>query len=78
MDKINVITMRALALMDTLQAVGVASKGIQSKTINKGQRQELEMFANAIKQSGEWAIPLWQQVQAMEIAFEVEAKKRWI
>ncbi len=45
--------MRALALMDTLQAVGVASKGIQSKTINKGQRQELEMFANAIKQSGE-------------------------
>jgi hypothetical protein len=40
----------------------------------KKQKQELEMFAKAIKQGGEWAIPLWQQVQAMEIAFEVEIK----
>ena len=29
--------MRVLALMDTLQAVGVASKGIQSKTMDKGK-----------------------------------------
>ncbi|KHD05804.2 hypothetical protein PN36_02785 [Candidatus Thiomargarita nelsonii] len=52
--------------------VGVKAKGIQSKTMDKGQKQELEMFAQAIKQSGECAIPLWQQVQAMEIAFDVE------
>ena len=58
----------------SLNIVGVKAKGIQSKTMDKGQKQELEMFAKAIKQGGEWAIPLWQQVQAMEIAFEVEAK----
>jgi len=55
-----------------LEIVGVKAKGIQSKTMDKGQKQELEMFAKAIQQGGEWAIPLWQQVQAMEIAFEVE------
>ncbi|OAD20817.1 oxidoreductase domain-containing protein [Candidatus Thiomargarita nelsonii] len=56
-----------------LDIVGVKAKGIaQSKTMDKGQKQELEMFAKAIKQGGEWAIPLWQQVQAMEIAFEVQ------
>ncbi|OAD22482.1 oxidoreductase domain-containing protein [Candidatus Thiomargarita nelsonii] len=58
-----------------LDIVGVKAKGIQSKTMDKGQKQELEMFAQAIKQGGEWPIPLWQQVQAMEIAFEVEEKK---
>jgi predicted dehydrogenase len=56
----------------SLNIVGAASKGIQSKTMDKGQKQELEMFAKAIKQGEEWAIPLWQQVQAMEIAFEVQ------
>jgi len=55
-----------------LDIVGRKIKGIQSKTVDKGQKQELEKFAKAIKQGGEWVIPLWQQVQAMEIAFEVE------
>ena len=55
----------------SLNIVGAATKGIQSKAMDKGQKQELEMFAKAIKQGGDWAIPLWQQVQAMEIAFEV-------
>jgi predicted dehydrogenase/threonine dehydrogenase-like Zn-dependent dehydrogenase len=56
----------------SLNIVGAATKGIQSKTMDKGQKQELEMFAKAIKQGGEWAIPLWQQVRAMEIAFDVQ------
>jgi predicted dehydrogenase/threonine dehydrogenase-like Zn-dependent dehydrogenase len=56
----------------SLSIVGTDSKGIQSKTMDKGQKQELEMFAQAIQQGGEWAIPLWQQVQAMEIAFDVQ------
>jgi predicted dehydrogenase/threonine dehydrogenase-like Zn-dependent dehydrogenase len=59
-----------------LDIVGVKAKGIQSKTMEKGQRQELEMFAQAIKQGGEWPIPLWQQVQTMEIAFEVQKAER--
>ncbi|MBU6383442.1 MAG: bi-domain-containing oxidoreductase [Verrucomicrobia bacterium] len=38
----------------------------------KGQREELIAFAKAIQQGGAWPIPLWQQAQAMEIAFQVE------
>ncbi len=38
----------------------------------KGQKEELVAFADAIQQGGHWPIPLWQQLQAMEIAFKVE------
>ena len=55
----------------SLNIVGLNAAGIQNKTIDKGQKQELEAFARSIKQ-GEWVIPLWQQVQAMEIAFDVD------
>ncbi len=56
-----------------LDIVGVKENGIQSQTIEKGQKQELEQFVESIKQGGEWLIPLWQQVQAMEIAFKVDS-----
>jgi hypothetical protein len=39
----------------------------------KGQKEELIAFAKAL-QDGIWPIPLWQQAQAMEIAFQVEEK----
>ncbi len=38
----------------------------------KGTREELEAFGNAIRGGGAWPSPLWQQLQAMEIAFRVE------
>lgn len=44
----------------------------KTATNEKGQKEEIEKFAKCILQGGEWPIPLWQQVQAMEIAFEVE------
>lgn len=56
----------------SLHVYGVKGKGIDSKIIDKGQKEELVAFAQAI-QGGEWPIPLWQQVQATEIAFEVES-----
>ena len=34
--------------------------------------EELSAFAQAINIGSEWPIPLWQQLQAMEIAFAVE------
>ena len=37
----------------------------------KGLRQELEAFHAAASGKGEWPIPLWQQLQATEIALEV-------
>lgn len=51
---------------------GVKAKEIQTKISEKGQKEEIEAFARCILNGGEWPIPLWQQVQAMEIAFEVE------
>lgn len=45
---------------------------IESKIAEKGQKEELIAFAKAIQGGGVWPIPLWQQAQAMEIAFQVE------
>ncbi len=47
-------------------------KSPSSSKPEKGQREELIAFAKAIKEGGAWPIPLWQQAQAMEIAFQVE------
>ena len=55
------------------QLSGAAGKGVQSAIPDKGQREELQAFAAAIRGETEWPIPLWQQLQAMRIAFEVEA-----
>lgn len=46
---------------------------IETKIPEKGQKEELIAFAAAIQEGGHWPIPLWQQAQAMEIAFQVEA-----
>jgi len=51
---------------------GGQDKGIKSKIINKGQKEVLLAFGETIRRGGEWPIPLWQQIQAMEIAFSVE------
>jgi hypothetical protein len=41
---------------------------------DKGQKQELESFGRSIREGGEWPIPLWHQVQATEISFQVEGQ----
>jgi predicted dehydrogenase len=51
---------------------GASAKGVESAVAEKGQKQELESFGRAIRDGGEWPIPLWQQVQATEISFQVE------
>ena len=55
-----------------LTIFGAKVKGIAGKVVDKGHKKELEAFAFAIEKGGEWPIPLWQQVQAMEIALLVE------
>ncbi len=54
-----------------LEIFGSKGKGFSTQTMEKGHLQEMEAFARAI-QEGKEAIPLWQQVQATEISFEVE------
>lgn len=45
---------------------------LSSSIPKKGHEEELLAFANAISAGGDWPIPLWQQAQAMRIAFDVE------
>jgi predicted dehydrogenase/threonine dehydrogenase-like Zn-dependent dehydrogenase len=58
----------------SLKVSGVQTEPVKSKTQDKGQYEELEAFAKAIREGGEWPIPLWQQIQATEISFEVEKR----
>jgi predicted dehydrogenase len=44
--------------------------GVRSRTMEKGHREELEAFARAVLNGGEWPIPLWQQIQATKISFQ--------
>lgn len=55
-----------------LQIHGSNAKGVTSKLTDKGHKRELEVFAETLEKGGEWPIPLWQQVQATEIALQVE------
>jgi predicted dehydrogenase len=55
-----------------LQIHGSSAKGITSKLTDKGHKRELEAFAETLEKGGEWPIPLWQQLQATEIALTVE------
>lgn len=55
------------------EAVGAPGlEGFETKRMEKGHREELVAFARAIQQGGEWPIPLWQQVQATQVALDVE------
>lgn len=58
----------------SLTIAGAKIKGLQHVSIEKGQMEELNAFADAIIQTGIWPIPLWQQIQATQISFRVEAQ----
>lgn len=51
---------------------GAADKGVQTAVPDKGQKEELQVLAAAIRGQRAWPIPLWQQLQATRIALEVE------
>lgn len=55
-----------------LSLVGAKAAGKELKQADKGHHEELASFARSIQEGGEWPIPLWQQVQATEIALQVE------
>lgn len=65
---------RVLSLDDyeRLAVAGAKVAPVTSRTPEKGQREELEALARAIRDGGEWPIQLWQQVQATQIALRVE------
>ena len=55
-----------------LKVAGIKFKNMKLMAQQKGLKEELKEFGNAIKKSAEWPIPLWQQLQATEIALQVE------
>jgi predicted dehydrogenase/threonine dehydrogenase-like Zn-dependent dehydrogenase len=57
----------------SVEVVGTQEKGIKTKVMDKGLEAELQAFAKTVKGvDASWPNPLWQQIQAMEIAFGVE------
>jgi predicted dehydrogenase len=56
----------------TLDVRGAAAEGIRSQMQDKGHKAELIAFADALRDGVEPPIPMWQQVQAMTMAFLVE------
>jgi predicted dehydrogenase len=55
-----------------LESFGPSPKSESGQQQDKGHFQELQAFFRAIERGDEWPIPLWQQVQAVTIALEVE------
>jgi predicted dehydrogenase len=57
-----------------LSSAGGKGPALTTATPDKGHREELIAFADAIRAGGAWPIPLWQQVEAMRMAFDVESR----
>jgi predicted dehydrogenase/threonine dehydrogenase-like Zn-dependent dehydrogenase len=55
-----------------LVVLGSKERPIETRTSDKGQKEELEAFSESIRNGGEWPIPLWQQIQATQISILVE------
>jgi predicted dehydrogenase/threonine dehydrogenase-like Zn-dependent dehydrogenase len=51
---------------------GSKQKPLTTRTQDKGQKEELRAFARAVRGEAAWPIPLWQQLQATRISFDVE------
>jgi hypothetical protein len=65
---------KVIALDDyrRLTVSGSKRDGMATPRPQKGQKEELQSLAQAILGEQEWPIPLWQQVQATDIALQVE------
>lgn len=57
-----------------LSSTGTNGPKLSGATSDKGHREELIAFADAIRNGGDWPIPFWQQLEAMRMAFTVESR----
>jgi predicted dehydrogenase len=58
----------------SLEAFGPSRMSTRSDEVDKGHAAEMRAFVAAVKDGGEWPIPLWQQVQATRMALDVERR----
>ena len=74
-EKMKIYFDGQIIVLDDYKSVicfGRKDSGTNTKNVDKGFAEELRNFAKAIRGDAAWPNPLWQQVQAMEMAFEVE------
>lgn len=74
-EKMEVCVDGQVLAMDDYKSVevfGSKEKGMKTHTMDKGLEEELRLFARSMKEEQTWPNPLWQQLQAMEIAFGAE------
>ncbi|WP_310448984.1 bi-domain-containing oxidoreductase [Sulfuritalea sp.] len=68
---------KVLSVDDYRRFEAVGAQGIrnfETARMEKGHREEIAAFASAIRNGGDWPIPLWQQLQATQVALDVEAR----
>ena len=65
---------KVIALDDykSLTIAGGKGRELRTRLPEKGQKEELECFFDAIARGGDWPIPLWEQVQATRVALDIE------
>lgn len=56
----------------SMSIVGSKQKPLSTRAPDKGQKTELMAFARALRGEAKWPIPLWQQLQATRISFDVD------
>lgn len=74
-EKLDVYVDGKVLTMDDYQNLniyGANIKGVKTKFSDKGHKAEILAYAIAIKMGGEWPIALWEQIQATQIALQVE------
>lgn len=66
---------KVLSLNDwkSLHVQGIKAKGLDTRAIDKGHAETLNAFLSAALGRTPWPIPLWQQLQATEMALEIES-----
>ena len=65
---------KVLSMIDykSLTIAGGKQRGWKSLTQQKGQVEEMEALAHALRNQADWPISLDDQIEAARIAFEVE------
>ena len=57
---------------ESMSIAGSKQKPISTRAPDKGHKTELMAFARALRGEAKWPIPLWQQLQATRISFDVD------
>ena len=75
-EQMKVYSDGRIVILDNYQNLniyGAKTKGMRTAVPDKGHKQELAAFAGAVQKGQNWPILLWEQIQATEISFRVEA-----